>query len=84
MSYYKPTTATELRNLLAKSVRRFAFIKKNGTIRVALGTRDVNLIPKDVRAPKWIDDVSEKSVVFWDLEAEDFRSLTMETYVSVS
>ena len=39
MSYYKPTTATELRNLLAESVRRFAFIKKNGTIRVALGTR---------------------------------------------
>ena len=84
MSYYKPTTATELRNLLAESVKRFAFIKKDGTIRVALGTRDVNLIPKDVRAPKWIDDVSEKSVVFWDLEEQDFRSLQTKAYVSVN
>jgi hypothetical protein len=44
----------------------------------------VNLIPKDVRTPKWVDDVSEKSVVFWDLEAEDFRSLQTKAYVSVS
>jgi hypothetical protein len=81
---YKPTTPSELRNLLAESVKRFAFIKKDGSLRVALGTRDVNLIPKDVHTPKWIDDVSEKSVVFWDLEAQEFRSLTADASVSVS
>jgi hypothetical protein len=71
----KPTTASELRNVLAESVKRFKFVKLNGEVREALGTRDVKLIPKDVHTPKFIDDVSEKSIVYWDLDEQDFRSV---------
>ena len=71
----KPTTASELRNVLAESVKRFKFVKLNGEVREALGTRDIKLIPKDVHTPKFIDDVSEKSIVYWDLDEQDFRSV---------
>jgi hypothetical protein len=79
----KPTTASELRNVLAESVKRFKFVKLNGEVREALGTRDVKLISKNVTAPKFIEDVSEKSIVYWDLEEEDFRSVSMKSFVGI-
>jgi|APCry1669188910_1035180.scaffolds.fasta_scaffold16192_1 hypothetical protein len=79
----KPTTASELRNVLAESVKRFKFVKLNGEVREALGTRDIKLIPKDVRTPKFIDDVSEKSIVYWDLDEQDFRSVSTKSFVGI-
>ena len=79
----KPTTASELRNVLAESVKRFKFVKLNGEVREVLATRDVTLIPKDVHTPKWIDDVSEKSVVFWDLDKRDFRSVSVKSFIAL-
>ena len=79
----KPTTASELRNVLAESVKRFKFVKLNGEVREALGTRDIKLIPKDVHTPKFIDDVSEKSVVYWDLDEQDFRSVSTKSFVGI-
>ena len=79
----KPTTASELRNVLAESVKRFKFVKLNGDVREALGTRDIKLIPKDVHTPKFIDDVSEKSVVYWDLDEQDFRSVSTKSFVGI-
>lgn len=79
----KPTTASELRNVLAESVKRFKFVKLNGEIREALGTRDVTLIPKNTHTPNWIDDVSEKSVVYWDLDEQDFRSVSTKSFVGI-
>jgi hypothetical protein len=79
----KPTTASELRNVLAESVKRFKFVKLNGEVREALGTRDIKLIPKDVHTPKFIDDVSEKSIVYWDLDEQDFRSVSTKSFVGI-
>lgn len=79
----KSTTASELRNVLAQSVKRFKFVKLDGTIREALGTRDVTLIPKDVHTPKFIDDVSEKSIVYWDLDEQDFRSVSTKSFLGI-
>jgi hypothetical protein len=79
----KPTTASELRNVLAESVKRFKFVKLNGEVREALGTRDVNLIPQDVHTPKFIDDVSEKSIVYWDLDEQDFRSVSTKSFLAI-
>jgi WYL_2, Sm-like SH3 beta-barrel fold len=79
----KPTPASELRNVLAESVKRFKFVKLNGELREALGTRDIKLIPKDVRTPKFIDDVSEKSIVYWDLDEQDFRSVSTKSFVGI-
>ena len=72
---YQETTSTQLREILNNGVARFQFRKKDGSIRNALGTRNVDLIPKHEYV-KHVEDINQKkSVVFWDLEECDFRSL---------
>jgi hypothetical protein len=80
---YQETTSTQLREILNNGVVRFQFRKRDGSIRNALGTRNVDLIPKDEYV-KHVDDINEKkSVVFFDLEARDFRSLMTGVEVAV-
>ena len=80
---YQETTANQLREILNGGVVRFNFRKKDGSIRNALGTRNVDLIPKQEYV-KHCDDINEKkSVVFWDLEECSFRSLSIGAEVAV-
>jgi len=60
----------------------FQFKKLDGTTRTALGTRNELLIPKQAMV-SYLDDISNKSVVFWDLEEEDFRSFSRNAEVAV-
>ena len=80
--YYSETTVPHLRQILDEKVMRFQFKKKDGSIRNALGTRNELLIPKQAQV-KYLDDISNKSVVFWDLEEEAFRSFSVGTEVAV-
>jgi hypothetical protein len=80
--YYSQTTVSNLINLLDENVARFQFRKMDGSIRNALGTRNELLIPKD-ECIKVIDDISSKSVVFWDLEERAFRSFSKQAEVSI-
>jgi hypothetical protein len=80
--YYSETTVSNLVNLLDENVARFQFRKMDGSIRNALGTRNELLIPKE-ECIKMIDDISSKSVVFWDLEERAFRSFSKQAEVSV-
>jgi len=80
--YYGQTTVSNLINLLDENVARFQFKKMDGTIRTALGTRNELLIPKQAQV-KYLDDISNKSVVFWDLEEEGFRSFSKLAEVAV-
>ena len=79
---YSQTTVSNLINLLDQNVARFQFKKLDGSIRNALGTRNESLIPKEDEI-KFIDDISTKSVVFWDLEEKAFRSFSKQAEVSV-
>ena len=79
---YSQTTVSNLINLLDENVARFQFKKLDGSIRNALGTRNENLIPKEDEV-NFIDDISKKSVVFWDLEEKAFRSFSKNAEVSV-
>jgi hypothetical protein len=79
---YSETTVQNLVRVLDEQVTRFQFRKKNGSLRTALGTRNEILIPK-IDAPRLLDDVSPKSVVFWDLEERAFRSFSKEAEVAV-
>jgi hypothetical protein len=54
----------------------------DGTTRTALGTRHELLIPKE-ECVNMIDDISPKSVVFWDLEEKAFRSFSKNAEVFV-
>ena len=80
--YYSETTVSNLINLLDENVARFQFRKMDGSIRTALGTRNEILIPKE-ECIKVIDDISSKSVVFWDLEEKAFRSFSKQAEVSI-
>jgi hypothetical protein len=80
--YYSETTVSNLINVLDESVTRFQFKKLDGSIRNALGTRNELLIPKQAMV-SYLDDISKKSVVFWDLEEEDFRSFSRTAEVSI-
>lgn len=82
MPYYSETTVQNLVRVLDEQVTRFQFRKKNGSLRTALGTRNETLIP-NIDAPRFLDDISTKSVVFWDLEERAFRSFSKEAEVSV-
>ena len=80
--YYSETTVSNLIKLLDENVARFQFRKMDGSIRNALGTRNELLIPKE-ECIKMIDDISSKSVVFWDLEERAFRSFSKQAEVSI-
>ena len=80
--YYSETTVSNLINVLDENVTRFQFRKRDGSIRNALGTRNELLIPKQAMV-NCLDDISDKSVVFWDLEEEDFRSFSKTAEVSI-
>ena len=75
--YYSQTTVSNLINLLDENVARFQFKKMDGSTRTALGTRNEILIPKE-ECINMIDDISPKSVVFWDLEEKAFRSFSRQ------
>jgi WYL_2, Sm-like SH3 beta-barrel fold len=68
--------------LLDQNVARFQFKKLDGSIRNALGTRNESLVPKEDEV-SFIDDISRKSVVFWDLEEKAFRSFSKNAEVAV-
>jgi hypothetical protein len=80
--YYSETTVSNLINVLDENVTRFQFKKLDGSVRNALGTRNELLIPKQAMV-SYLDDISKKSVVFWDLEEEDFRSFSRTAEVSI-
>ena len=79
---YSKTTVSNLINLLDQNVARFQFKKLDGSVRNALGTRNESLVPKEDEV-SFIDDISRKSVVFWDLEEKAFRSFSKDAEVSV-
>ena len=79
---YTQTTVPHLVQLLNEHVTRFQFKKRDGSIRNALGTRNEVLIPKQAEVSS-LEDVSNKSVVFWDLEAEAFRSFQSQAEVAI-
>lgn len=76
---YNEVTAPELREMLDQGVVRFTFRKKDGSTRNALGTRNTDLIPRDEEV-RDVEDISEKSIVYWDLESKGYRSLRYHAY----
>tara|TARA_R110000868_G_scaffold34853_5_gene125467 strand:- start:215 stop:454 length:240 start_codon:yes stop_codon:yes gene_type:complete len=70
--------ANELRATLESSVAKFTYRKKDGQVREAVGTRNLSLIPSEVR-PRWeIQDPNlDKAVVYYDFDESAFRSISV-------
>lgn len=82
MKSYTPVNYPELRDMLDRGSVRFQYIKKNGALRDALGTRNTDLIPKEYKIDD-VEDVSMKTVTYFDLESKGYRSVSIYTIIEV-
>jgi len=69
---------SDLRNELANGVTNFAFIKKDGSVRVAKGTTNLAFVPVD-KQPKGTGKASEKVLAYFDLDKDNWRCLSVNT-----
>jgi hypothetical protein len=71
---------------LTAGIAHFAFIKKDGSMREAIGTLKTNLMPP--LEPKQLEDFSKKEQnpnlqTYFDLEAGAFRSFAIDRLIAL-
>lgn len=76
--YGEPVTIEELRNLLRKKIVNFEFIKLDGEVRPAKGTLRMDYVPSS-QHPKGIRPSSPKVATFYDLQKQDWRSVSQRS-----
>lgn len=69
---------TLVREQLSKGILNFAFIKKDGSVRIANGTTDLNLIPQEFH-PKGTGKASDKVIAYFDTDKNAWRCLSANT-----
>ena len=76
------TIIQELIERLQKGKVRFTFIKADGSLREAYGTKVLDLIPIN-QHPKGVKKPSDDVITFFDLEKNEWRSLKRNTNVNI-
>lgn len=71
-----PIGPEELKRKLHEGLVQFAFVKKDGVLRTAMGTTNLRHIPAD-QHPKGVREASPKQVCFWDLLSGEWRSVSV-------
>lgn len=74
--------AIKVKVALAKGVVKFAFRKKDGSVREAEGTTNLNTIPVE-KHPKEGKASSPKVITFFDTLKQEWRSFKPETIISI-
>lgn len=74
-------TVNALESKLETGVVRFYFTKKDGSTRSALGTRNLDLIPRG-DLPSHLYNITS-AMVYWDLEACAYRSVSRSAEVEI-
>ena len=67
----------DLRNELSNGVTDFAFVKKDGSVRVAKGTTNLAFVPVE-KHPKG-NKASDKVLAYFDLDKSAWRCLSVNT-----
>ena len=73
-------TAQDLRNHLQNRVVKFMFVKRDGSLREAIGTRNLGLIPTQGH-PRGDRPAPDSVVAFWDVMKGAWRSLSANAQV---
>lgn len=68
----------ELRNELSNGITNFAFIKKDGSVRIANGTTNLEFIPEE-NHPKGTGKASDKILAYFDTDKNAWRCLSINT-----
>lgn len=76
--YGEPVTVPELRKILRNKILNFEFIKLDGEVRPAKGTTMMKYIPQTAH-PKGIRPSSPKVATFYDLDKQDWRSVSQRS-----
>lgn len=66
----------KLKNKLKAGATTFAFTKKDGSTRKAVGTLNASIIPSD-KAPKGTGSRNHKAIAYFDLEKGAWRSFSV-------
>lgn len=77
IQFLNPLTPEDLKSKLRLGPIKFAFHKKDGSVRNAYGTLLMSQIPED-QHPKSGTEASPKIIPFYDLEKEAWRSVSVE------
>jgi hypothetical protein len=75
-----PIDAEDLRKRLHEGDVKFQFKKKNGDMRDAVGTTNLESVPESSH-PSGDRDSSPKVVVFFDLDKGEWRSVSKDTEI---
>jgi hypothetical protein len=78
MSVTSEITPTQLRDKLNVGVTKFFFQKKNGELRTALGTTNLDNIP-NTHHPKGVRPAPDSIIPFFDLEKQAWRAISVES-----
>jgi hypothetical protein len=77
-------------DLLRSDTVQFTFIKADGSERIAVGTRNMNLIPEDKRPTGMtenkandIEEGKDRVVTYYDLDANGWRSFKLNSVKKV-
>jgi hypothetical protein len=80
---HTPITHEGLRSRLRNGVVQFAFKKLDGSLRTAFGTTNLTSIPS-AHHPKGARESSSRAIVFFDLEKQAWRSLSIRMEVFIA
>ena len=81
MERIKDVNITNFKNALHKGVVEFKYIKKNGEIRTAKGTLNIDVMGED-NAPKGTGyDIVDTNIRYYDLNSEGWRSFIAENLI---
>ena len=76
-------TTTEIKQTLAGGVVNFKYTKKDGSERIASGTRNMDFIKLHGAEPKGstVDQERVGVITYYDVEKESWRSFREESFV---
>ena len=77
-----PVPPAQLKEMLRTGLVQFAFVKKDGTLRTAMGTTNLTHIPAD-QHPQGVREASPKVVTFWDLLSGEWRSVSINSQIFI-
>ena len=59
----------------------FSYLKKDGTVREAYGTRNTNIINEYNASPKGNSSEKDGVITYYDIEFEGWRSFKIENFI---
>ena len=67
--------------LYSENPVKFSYKKKNGEIRTATGTLNVNVMGEDNAPSGKLDSYNEDTIRYYDLNSEGWRSFLVENFI---